>query len=274
MFISSIFDTIFINPFINALVAFYQVFAFLGIPYALGFSIIALTLAIRFILYPLTKSQLMASKKMQELNPHLASLKELHKGDAKRLQEETMKLYKEHGFNPASGCLLLLVQIPIIWGLYSVLTKIVGLSADKIVSEVNKVLYLDSLHLVRPWSSDFFGISLSQSPSSLIQTMGVLVLLVPLLTGFLQFIQSKMMIPLPSSTAKPKKNDDFATVFQTQSTYLFPVMIAVLSFNLPLGMSLYWNTFGIFGIIQQYLVSGWGSLKTPKFSKVKNGRKK
>ena len=58
-----------------------------------------------------------------------------------------------------------------------------------------------------------------------------------------------------------KKKEDFASAFQTQSLYIFPVMIGFFSYNFPVGLSLYWNTFTIFGIIQQYKVSGLGGLK-------------
>ena len=69
--------------------------------------------------------------------------------------------------------------------------------------------------------------------------------------------------------AGEKKKDDFATVFQSQSLYIFPVMIGFFSYTFPLGLSLYWNTFTIFGIIQQYLISGWGGLSDFKFLRAK-----
>ena len=61
-------------------------------------------------------------------------------------------------------------------------------------------------------------------------------------------------------TKEVKKEDDFQTAFQTQSLYIFPIMIGFFSFTLPLGLSFYWNTFTIFGIIQQYQVQGFGGL--------------
>lgn len=272
MFFSSVFDTFLVNPFINILVVVYQGLSYFNIPYSLGFSIIVLTVIIRFLMFPFTKSQIKASKKMHDIAPHISNLKTLHKKDAKRLQQETMKLYKEHGINPASGCLLLIIQMPVIYGLYSVLNKIVHLAPSEIVSEVNKVLYLPSTYLTRPWDPTFFGLSLGQSPSGLIATIGPIILLVPILTGAFQFVQSKMMLPPQKpGIKKDKKNEDFATAFQTQSTYLFPVMLGFFSFTFPIGLSLYWNAFTVFGIIQQYQVSGFGGLKIPK---IKNGGKK
>ena len=85
MNIGLIFDTLLVRPIVTVLVGIYQALSFLHIPYALGFSIIILTIIIRFILYPLISSQLKSSKKMQAVAPHVSRVKEKHKGDAKRI---------------------------------------------------------------------------------------------------------------------------------------------------------------------------------------------
>lgn len=258
----SIFNTVLVWPIVNVLVAVYKGLIFVHFPFALGFSIIILTIIIRFILYPLTSSQLKASKKMQDLNPHLTNLKNKHKGDSKTLQQETMKLYKEHGVNPAAGCLPVIVQLPIIWGLYSALQQIVNLKPDVI----NKIVYFDALKLTKAWDPNFFGVPLGSNPSHLISTVGPIILIIPLLTALFQFIQSKMMFSKPKAQeglvkkGEKKKNDDFASAFQSQSMYIFPIMIGFFSYTFPVGLSLYWNTFTIFGIMQQYRISGLGGL--------------
>ncbi|HSW88093.1 MAG TPA: YidC/Oxa1 family membrane protein insertase [Candidatus Saccharimonadales bacterium] len=267
-----IFNIILVHPITNILVAFYQGLLFLHVPYPLGFSIILLTLAIRFVLLPFTAAQLRTSKKMQTLNPHISKLKEKHKGDAKMLQAETMKLYKEHGVNPAAGCVPALIQLPIIFALYGVLRQIVD--AKTVLTSINKVLYFPSLRLHSMWDTHFFGLSLAATPSKMIAHYGFLILLIPVVTALLQMFQSKMMFstqkPVESETAvalkdgeKPKKStsDDFASAMQTQSIYIIPLVIGYSSFSFPLGLSLYWNTFTIFGIIQQYYMNGWGGLQ-------------
>lgn len=253
-----IFNTIIIYPLINVLVAVYDVLAYLHVPYALGFAIIGLTIIIRILLYPLTNAQLKASQKMQKLAPQISGLKEKYKGDNKRIQEETMRLYKENGVNPAAGCLPTLAQLPILFGLYSVLNNLVHKNPEQAVAYVKSIV-LEPLQLSAPWDPTFFGIPLGQSPHQLLATLPLIAISVPVITAVLQFLQSKMMFPTPASTPG-KKNDDFATVFQKQSVYLFPVMIGFFSFNFPFGLSLYWNTFSIFGIIQQYKISGLGGL--------------
>lgn len=268
------FNAVFINPIINILLVVYQALFFLHLPYALGFAIVGLTIIIRFIIYPFTTAQLKASLKMQTLAPHLSRLKEKHKGDQSRIQQETLKLYKEHGVNPAAGCLPVIIQLPIIWALYSVLSRILSLNPNAVVSEINKGVYFDFLKLHNAWDPSFFGLPLGAMPSKLISTVGPLVLLVPVLTAVLQFLLSKMMIPDKKGVAviekdiqekaKVDKKDasDFASAFQTQSMYIFPIMIGFFSFSFPIGLSLYWNTFTIFGIIQQYKVVGLGGLST------------
>jgi YidC/Oxa1 family membrane protein insertase len=250
------FNTLIIYPITNVLVAIYQLLHLVGIPYALGFSIVVLTALIRLILYPLTASQLKASKKMQEIAPHINRLKEKHKGDAKRLQEETMKLYKEFGVNPVAGCLPMLIQLPIIWGLYGVLNTTFKQTSYQ---AINKVLYVESIKLHTLWDAHFFGLALGSSPSQLLKNVGPAILLVPVVTGVLQFVQSKMMFQAPKAALVEKKDKpsggDFASAMQTQTLYIFPLMIGFFAFNFPLGLSLYWNTFTIFGIIQQYFVN-------------------
>jgi YidC/Oxa1 family membrane protein insertase len=275
-----LFHTVLVNPIINILVALYQLLNAIHLPYALGFAIIGLTVVIRAVLYPLMHSQLKASKKMQDLAPHLNTLKEKHKGDSKKLQEAQMALYKEHGVNPLAGCLPLLIQFPLLIALYNVLSYYVTLSPQKAMQEINQIVYFPWLRLTEPWNTTFFGLPLGAHPSQLFAAVP-LILLIPVITGVLQFIQSKMMMSAPAAPTipdpvlkkgkkqktlvkkeEPKKEEaaDFAKTFQTQSLYIFPLMLGYLSFSFPIGLSLYWNTFTHFGILQQYQISGWGGM--------------
>lgn len=265
-----IFTLLIIKPLVNALLLLYHALFFIGAPYAFGFSIILLTVVIRTLLYPFTAKQLHVSKKMQELTPHLSKIKEKHKGDSARMQQESMRLYKEHGVNPASGCLPMIVQLVLLWGLYSVLAKVVGLSGGNVIEEINKLVYTDWLSLRNGWDQSFFGLPLTRNPSDLLAAFGPAVFLVPFITGALQFVQTKMMYPAAKTTkekepAKEKptteSKEDFAAAFQKQSLYIFPLMIGFFSYTLPLGLALYWNTYTILGILQQYRLQGWGGLE-------------
>jgi len=278
----NIFELLVVQPITNLLIAIYQLLILFHVPSALGFSIILLTVAIRFLLFPLMSKQLKASQKMQEIAPLLTKLKKQYKNNPQRLQAETVLLYKQHGINPAAGCLPVLIQLPVIWGLYSVLQHVVKQTT---LNEVNKLVYIDVLKLKTMWDTHFFGIPLGQMPSQLINTLGVWVLFIPFLTGFTQFLQSKMMFVTSSvkkNDQKIKKNSDvssdFAAAFQTQSMYIFPLMIGFFSYTFPVGLSLYWITFTVFGIIQQYKIQGWGGLHPfllrLGLSKKKNNSKK
>lgn len=259
-----IFNTFLINPIINVLVLIYKTLSLLGIPFALGFSIIALTVLVKLVTYPLTATQLKSAQKMQAIKPHLDRLKDKHGHDKARLQQETMRLYKEHGVNPAAGCLPLLIQLPIFIALYNVFIQIVNVNTVESVNNINRVLYSQLLFLDKAWDANFFGISLAANPSQW-SSGGSILLLVPILTGGLQFIQSKMMMPKDPPTGgqgeslieqKKEKSsgDDWQKAMQTQMVYIMPVMIGFFSYTFPVGLSLYWNVFTLFGIIQQYLL--------------------
>ena len=258
----NLFDLILINPFLNVLVFFYLIFHSLAIPGALSFAIILLTIVIRMALWPLTSVQLRSSQKMAALKPHLDRIKADHGHDKVLHQQEVSKLYKEHGVNPMAGCLPLLLQMPVFIALYQVLLKIVEFDKADFLSSINSRL-LPILQLDKAPQTSFLGFSLADKPNQW-QQIGFLILLVPLITGALQFIQSKMMAPAstvkrgePAATSKPAKTnekqglEDSMAQMQSQMILIMPVMIAFFSYGFPVGLSLYWNTFTIIGIIEK-----------------------
>jgi YidC/Oxa1 family membrane protein insertase len=260
-----IFSPILVDPLINALVAIYQVLYFLHIPGALGFSIILLTVLIKFIMYPLTAAQINASHEMMKIQPLMKKLKEKYKNDPKRLQQEQMALFKQHGVNPVAGCLPSLIQIVIlVFGFYPVILKIVSLKAEDTLSTINHIIYFDLIKLTHVWDTNFFGVELGATPASLMGSMLIVAILIPVVTAVLQFIQTKMMMPDLPDQKENKTNTaptpDFSQVFQKQMLYMIPFIIGFVSFQFAIGLSLYWNTFTIFGIIQQYKLQGLGGM--------------
>lgn len=262
MNIGQIFETILIWPILNILIGFYKFFLTLHFPWALAFAIIALTILVRLILWPLTKSQLESAKKLANLKPQLAEIKRKHGKDKTRHQQEQARLYKEHGINPAAGCLPLLLQMPIFIALYQVLLRVINATN---FDSINNGLYFPFLRLSEAPNLGFLGLNLAQRPADLFSS-APLIILVPLVTGGLQFLQSKMMAPqIKKEEARLKKEskDDMEKTMeqvQGQMMLLMPAMIAFFAFGFPIGLSLYWNIFTVMGIIQQYLVSGWGGL--------------
>lgn len=246
------FNTIFVIPILNILVFLYKGLSFLKIPGSFGLSIIGLTLLIRLILHPFFKQQLETSKKIQELKPHLDRLAKKHKNDPKKLQQEQLKLYQQAGINPASGCLLMIIQLPIFIGLYNTLSLfLLNGGGIRIINEINKVLYFPFLKIttINPW---FFGFNLAISPA---KANHVEYLLIPVITGVLQYLQINL-----SSVAYEKKDEteekkesqieDFQKAMNTQMKFVFPLMIGWFAYTLPVGLSLYWNVFSLFSIIQ------------------------
>ena len=260
MLTPNFFNTTFVFPILNLLVFFYKIFLFIRIPGAFGLAIIALTVVIRLILHPFFKQQLETSKKMQDLKPHLDRLSHKHKDDKKRLQEEHMKLYQQAGINPATGCLFMIVQIPVFIALYNTLSLfLLNGNATKIIVQINKVLYHPMLKIqaIDPW---FFGFNLAVSPAKSGQWYYYAL---PLITALLQYLQTQAMTPTSStpeveeakkntSGVKDKKDDsgDFQKAMNTQMKFIFPLMIGWFSYTLPVGLSLYWNIFSIFSIMQ------------------------
>jgi YidC/Oxa1 family membrane protein insertase len=264
MDIGALFNLLLLQPAINIIVFILRVFEASSIPGALGWSIIALTALVKIVSWPFTQQQLVAAKKMMDLRPHLDLLKDKHKGDNQALAQAQMALYKEHGVNPAGGCLPSVIQIALIYPLYQVIEAI--LNPTHGLERVNYFLYDKSWHLGHLPDPHFLGFNLAHKPSEFLQG-GILLLAIPLLTGALQFILSKMMTPLsvsvyPNDSKKEVKEKakeaDMASAMQSQMLIMMPLMIGFFSFQFPIGLSLYWNTLSLMGIYQQYLISGWG----------------
>lgn len=266
--ISSLFNVVFFEPVINLLVVVLHLLSALHIPGALGIAIIILTILIRLLVWPFMSAQMKSAKKMSELKPHMDKLKEKHGKDQQELAKAQMALYKEHGINPAAGCLPSLIQLPIIIALYQ--TIFLLFNPQDGLKQINNMLYPFISPLQQIPNPDFLGINLSHKPSEFLQ-YGWILLLIPVLTAGLQFVQSLMMSSkpvkeYPSDSPKEKKekekNEDMMVAMQSQMMYMMPLMVGFFSWQFPIGLALYWNTFTIFGILQQYQVAGLGGLET------------
>lgn len=265
-FIIDIFNLVFFGPVVNLLVLIFQGLSALHIPGALGFSIMILTIAIRILVWPFMAKQMKATKKMADLKPHLDALKIKHKGDKKELAAAQMSLYKEHGVNPAGGCLPAVIQIPVFIALYQSIINILP-GAGGHLDKINSLLYFPALKIPNSLDPFFFGLNLGIKPSD----FGVsLFLAIPFLTAVLTFVQSKMTLPKPikispKDTPKVKKEkegmEDSMGAVQSQMVYMMPVMIGYFAFSFPIGLAIYWNTYTILGIIQQHKISGWGGME-------------
>jgi YidC/Oxa1 family membrane protein insertase len=262
-FLEPIWDTFLVHPLMAiALVAYSLVHDF-------GLAIILVTVAIRLAVYPLYKTQIRSQRAMQELGPAMAELKRKYGKDRSRFAEEQMKLYKEHGVNPAAGCLPLVLQLPILFALYSALTQL-GCGIGGGGSNCPGLMYDQAQSLLGPLASFI------QNPIPPGGTLDVTAhwlpwvtdglakpdhtFILPVLAGAAQLVASVMAMP-----AKQVKSDDpNQRMFQSMA-YTFPLMTVVLGASFPAGLTLYWIATTVFQIVQQYFVSGWGQL--PKYLK-------
>ncbi len=216
-----------------------------------GLAIIALTVLIRALLLPFTLPATKTQKKMVELKPKLDELKSQHGHDKKKLSEEQLKLYQEHGVNPLGGCLPQIVQIVLLIILYRVFISF--LDPGKNV----KPLMING----NPVNTLFLWWDLAKHDQYYI---------LPVIAGISQFIMSKMMLPTKKLSIKKndtkeekKEKEDMTEIMQEvqgQMVYMMPVMTVFFSLNFPSGLALYWIVGNICSITQQYFIAGWGGL--------------
>jgi len=247
----------------------------LGIPYSYGWAIILLTIIIKIVTIPLTRKQLQSTKATQELQPKLKALQEKYGKDRQKLSEEQMKLYKEAGVNPMGGCLPLLVQLPILWGLYQALYVVAGLAAAK--EETHPFFWIPDLFMptspglgpggqaVPPQSVCTLGPNLDLVGTSWITTcfkeQNWYILFayfsLPVLMLATQLILQKMSQPPKDLSGGRQEGQQ---QMMGQMMMFMPIMFGYITLGLPAGLTLYWTTSNILSLVQQYFVTGWGSL--------------
>jgi YidC/Oxa1 family membrane protein insertase len=248
------------QPLLNALIGLYRITGNLGL------SIITLTIGLRLALTPLILPSLHLNKKIQELAPEMAKLKEQYKNDKQGLITAQAQLYKQHGANPASGCLPQVIQLLILIALFSVFNTILRSDGTGLADKLNPSLY--SFNQLEPEfqvSRSFLYLDLTKSDT--IKVPGLPFALPGLflvLSALAQLVNSKMMMPLVSVEKKiaqksPQSTDDAMVDAQQQMLYMFPLMTLLIGYQFPSGLVLYWLVFSLASIVQQYNTSGWGA---------------
>lgn len=243
---------------------------------SIGIGIILFTICTRLVILPLTLSSIRSSRKMQEVQPLIKELQRKYGKDQKKLQEETLKLYQQYRINPVGGCLPMLLQLPIFFGVYQAVYHLMipaqhihlsdAVRAAVAESNVNPLLnqpILGSLwqfiglqdasqitHLLR---QPFLGLDLGLAPfdSGFTNFHGIPYLIMPILSVVLQVMQQLMATP---------RVQDAQQKMMTQTMMFMPLVFGYIAFTFPSGAVLYWITSSVVGITQQYFTSGWGSL--------------
>ena len=223
-----------------------------GITHNYGIAIILLTIIIRVVLYPLMQKQMVSMREMQKIQPLMKAIQDKYKNDKERLNKELMALYKVHKVNPMSGCLPLLIQMPILILLFQTLRKFEYLDqagnisggflwiADKVEIMVENVPTVVAglaapEQLIHFPGNGIFGL----------QALGIL----PFLIAGSMWYQQKM------TTAGSGATGGTAEQTQKMMAVTMPLLIGFMSFSLPSGLTIYWLTSTLLGIGQQYLIN-------------------
>jgi len=179
-----------------------------------GLAIIVLSIAIYLILFPLTIKQMKSMKEMQVLQPKMEQLRKTYANDSKKLNEEMMKLYKDHKVNPFGGCLPMILQIPIFISLYQVLSRSIALKGASFlwIKDLSEPDRLFKFPVTLPFIGDYFNI-------------------LPILMAAGMLIQQKMSaVNAGGQSAEQQKI----------MMIVFPIMFGVMFYNVPAGLVMYW----------------------------------
>ncbi len=266
------------------LVAVYVFLHNLGVPAAIGWAIAALTLVVRTIVIPLYRRQLVSQRRMQLLQPEIKEMQRRYKGDAMKARLAQQELFKERGVSPLAGCLPLLLQMPLLFIMYTVIQNgltnvnptamltIFGVQAVPLqCNNVNAAGVPDAaLGPCIDTVISFLGTSIDVSqPSTFFSvTIAGFVLglsILAIISALLQLVQSRMMLPVSTN------EDDPNTKVMRQTMLFLPLISIAYGGFLPAGLFIYWITATIFSIAQQYLIIGWGGMFplfgwTPRFA--------
>lgn len=232
--ISAFFHTVFYNPIYNALVALVAL-----VPGSdVGIAVILITIFIRLILLPFSLSAARTQRTMKELEPKIKALKETHKGDKEKEALETLALYKEAKVNPFASILMVFIQIPILLALYWVFYY-----------EPFPAINLARLYALTPVphtvSLEFLGI---------ISVTGKSIFLA-LIAGLTQLLQAHMAL---KGTMKPSQGGgmqgDFQRIIGLQLKYVFPFLIAAISYTTSGAVALYFIATNLAGSLQEWHV--------------------
>jgi len=236
-----------------------------GFTHNYGLAIILLTIIIRVLMYPLMQKQMTSMTETQRIQPLMQEIQRKYKSDKEKMNQELMKLYKEHNVNPMGGCLPLLIQMPILILFFQVLREF-----EYYIPNTNVIdggfLWIKNTAIVKVLENgaevakvvaglaapdQLFGVL----PESVPMIGGTPIGILPILVGATMYIQQKLTTPAMPSSSQSSSSSNPAAGTQKMMTTIMPLMIGFISFTLPSGLSLYWVTSTVFGIGQQLLIN-------------------
>ena len=249
-------DVLFIDPLMNVLVLFNNIFFS-----QFGIAIIMFTILMRVVTLPLTIRQFKSSLAMQSIQPKMAELQKKYK-DPKRRQEETIKLYREAGVNPA-GCILpMVVQLPIWIALYRALIIMVGGTPESQIGLSGHLYSWSYLNNAVPLEQNFLWLDLGQSDSTFI---------LPILVGVTTYIQQKLTTSTTTATTPQQQQ------MTSMMSWMMPLMFVWITLSVPSGLGIYWVVSNLASFVVSIFVYGrkfhWRQLLPMPTSTPPNGGK-
>lgn len=226
-------DTLIVNPMINALLLFYNL---LGENFVLAIAFF--TILIRIITLPLNMKQQRSMMRTQEIQPQIQAIQKKYRDNPQKMQEEFRKI----GYNPAdtlTGCLPTLIQFPILIGLYQSITVILGTTPQALFELYPRVYPAINLTELIPVANKFAWLNLSQPDPFFI---------LPIIVFVSMFVQQKLLTPTPPPNQDAKDNP-MAGMTQSMQ-YTMPLMFGFFSLSFPAGVSIYFILANLIGIVQ------------------------
>ncbi len=236
---SNLYHTFVFNPLYNGLIFLMDVFPWMDA----GIAVIVFTIIIRLILFPLSKKAIVTQVRMKELEPELQKIKTTYKDDRQAQALKTMALYKEKKVSPFSSILVLLIQLPIIFALYSIF--------------INSGLPKINEALLYPFVS---------SPIVDMNFLGLLdigekSILMAIIAAIAQYLQLHYSLasmgaknPIARSNSKEPNPMDMAQSMTRNMKYVFPVVVFLISYNISSVVALYWTISSLFTLAQELVV--------------------
>lgn len=237
---SSLWNAVFFKPIYNILIFIISNVTFGDV----GFAIILVTIIVKFALSPLTKKSIRSQILMKKMEPEIKQLKKDYPNKEEQAKR-TFDLYKKYGTNPFSGCLVVIIQLPVIFALYYVFLKGISLDAGLIYPFLTKP---ESINTV------FLGLI----------DMGGKSIVLAVLAGITQFLQAHLASPIKAKKGdieiikegeeKKSFQDELSNSMQTNVKYILPVFIAFISWKISAAIALYFVISNIFSIVQEWYI--------------------
>lgn len=243
-----LFDLVLLQPMLNFLVLVSR--AFFG---NFGLAIIALTIIVLILTLPLTVRQMRSSKAMQEIQPKLRELQKKYGKDKDRLGEETMKLYKEQGVNPAGCAFTMVIQMPIWIALYQSIIQGLAYAPENLLGLSKQLYSWSAIQQAVPLNSHFLWLDLGRGD-----------LVMAILTGGSLWVQQKMTAPAAAEQSQQS--------MQNVMLWMMPLLFGFIALSFPSGLALFWVVSTVVRIAIQYRATGWGALRVPSLDRLLPGR--